>query len=140
MPGVTEYGPTVVRWKFTSLDEATSYQFGVNPNKMGSFIRPRAVDVVTTTAPDGQVLLTEGARKPKQTSFGGVILDQAQHDAMLGWLDDHQRIYLDDHFGRRWEVFILDFAPEPKKTLNRYWRHDYTVTLLILSAPVYLDA
>lgn len=130
--------PVVVKWRLVSLDGAHVLNFEVNPNAMESFIRGRVLDQQTTTAPDGNVIVSEGNRPLKATSFKGTLLDQSQHDDMLLWLENEDSgtvSYLDDHLGRRWVVYITDFQPVPKGTQQHPWRHEYTVNLVIMAAP-----
>lgn len=127
--------PVVVKWRLVTLDGTTVYNFGVNPNAMDSFLRARVVDQQSTTAPDGNVILSEGARPLKNTNFKGVLLDEAQHDALMNWLENEDTgtvCYLDDHLGRRWPIYITDFQPTPKISHEYPWKHDYTVMLLVL--------
>lgn len=125
----------VVRWRFDALDGSDSYVFETNPNQMTSPFAPKQVAAQTTTAVDGQVLLTQGQRKPTEWQFTGTTLSQAHYDKLLAWKNKNQRIYLTDHFARQFIVYLTSFEPTPKGSLAYPWRHEYTMKALVLTEP-----
>jgi hemolysin activation/secretion protein len=127
---------SVLRWKLTdpeNADSATnSYTFPRNPSSMTSVFPQRSVSSYSTTA--GKVLLYEGATPPKSWQFSGPLLDKDQFVALNAWVyTKKRRIYLDDHFGRRLTVVFTELEVVPKRRVNHYWSHDYTVTALIVN-------
>lgn len=129
------YPLVVKRWKFTDLATGNTYIVPMNPNTMTGIFPDKTITVETTTAVDGQVLLFQGATKPTQWQFGGEIFDQAHHEALRHWTYDiHNRIQIEDHFGRPLIVVLENFSAIPKRANGKYWRHTYTIKGLLLSA------
>lgn len=137
---------SVLRWRLQDpADPAEVYTFPRNPNKMSSPFPSRMITTKGTTALDGQVLLWEGVREPKQWSFGGHIKDAAHYEDLRSWVFDRQgRLFLWDHFGRRYVVVLKDFdaTPPERMKIGRYWHHTYEITGLVISvsAPTVGDA
>lgn len=126
----------VTRWTLTeTANSGVSWTMPINPYEMGSINTPKNVTAKPTVAANGNVLLVEGSATPQAWSFSGSILDYQHYEDLLAWFDKRQRLYLDDHFGRRLTIYIVDFAPIPKRRRNRYWSHDYTVQAYILARP-----
>ncbi len=128
----------VKRWRFRA--EGEDYTVPVNPNAMAPLFPTRAITARTTTA--GAVLLFEGARQPAAWSFQGDILNAEHYEALRHWVYDiKQRVIITDHYGRDIQCVLTDFKPEPKRAVNRLWRHTYAVsaTVLSVSAPTVGD-
>lgn len=124
------------QWKFTDPYDTNSgtnsYTFPINPNTMTSPFPQRAISSTQTTAVTGQVLLWEGSVPAKSWQFGGVLLDEAQHEALRAWVyERHNRIIVTDHFGRPITCALQQFDAQPKRSVGKYWRHDYTITALV---------
>lgn len=125
-----------LRWKFYDPYTGESYVFPINPNTMTPVFPQRALTPLTTTAVGGQALVWEGATPPAAWSFGGAILDSAHYEALRSWTYDRKgRIIVSDHFGRDMVSVLSVFKPEPKRSLGRYWRHEYTIDALMFGAP-----
>lgn len=117
-----------------------SYLFPRNPETMSSPYPERSVSSMVTVA--GKTLLYEGTTPAKQWTFQGPILDKAHFDALHKWVyDKKRRINLVDHYGRTINLVFISLSLEPKRTVNVYYSHTYTVTALInsISAPTALD-
>lgn len=126
----------VQRWKLTEYaNPAETWTMPINPYEMGSIIAPKNVSAKPVLSSNGASLLFEGSREPQPWSFSGAILDYQHYEDLLRWFDKRQRVFLDDHFARRLTIYIVDFAPIPKRRRNRYWSHDYTVQAYILKRP-----
>lgn len=121
---------SVYRWVFDDL-AGTTYTVPINPNKMGKLKAARAISLKVTTAVDGQALFFEGRRPPETWSFSGVLLDKDHYDQLDHWVYETGRISITDHFLRKIYVVLSDFDPQPKRSLGRYWRHDYSVTGIV---------
>ena len=134
MPGVT-------RWEFVDPHAGASpasYTFAINPNRMTSPWLEKKLDLSVSTAADGMALVSEGQSPPKEWQFGGAILNQAHHDNLALWLRKTVRIYLYDHFRRRYTIYPLTLDMTPIKWSPAYpFRHQYTMTVLTFADPVY---
>lgn len=126
----------VQRWKLTEVaNPAVTWTMPINPYEMGSIFAPKNITSRPVLAANGSALLFEGSPDAHPWSFAGSILDYQHYEDLLRWFDKRQRVYLDDHFGRRLTVYIADFSPTPKRRRNRYWSHDYEVQAYILKRP-----
>lgn len=129
----------VMRWRLQDPANPTdTYTFPISPNTMSSPFPARMVTTKGVTAIDGQVLMWEGPIEPQQWSFGGSILDAAQYEALRSWVYDRQgRMFLWDHFGRRYVVVFKSLSVETtapaKRQPGRYWYHTYTIEALVVS-------
>lgn len=125
-----------LRWRFYDPYSAEEYVFPLNPNTMSTPFGERPITALTSTAVGGQTLAWEGAKLPADWSFGGVILNAAHYEALRSWTYDRKgRIVVSDHFGRNYTTVLRSFKPEPKRSISRYWRHDYTIDALVFGAP-----
>jgi len=122
----------VQRWVFEDPAVPESYTVEYNPNQMSSPFREKKSGISTTTAIDGQALLTESQPQPKTWQFSGFILSQVHYDALLKWSLKPNRTYITDHWGRKLSVYWTSFNPEPKRGLQYPYRHTYTCQLLVL--------
>lgn len=107
----------------------------INPREMSSPFPEKAVSVHQTTALDGRALLYEGSTPPPNWTFSGAILDWDHYWRLQVWSGKSNRIRITDHFGRHLWCYLLKFDPEPVRAPNRYWRHNYTMSALVLSTP-----
>lgn len=123
---------TVLRWVFEDPAVPETYTVELNPNQMTSPFREKRIDIATTTAVDGQSLLTESQPQPKSWQFSGAIISQAHYDALLKWSLKPNRTYITDHFGRKLSVYWTAFNPEPRRSVGYYYRHNYSCQLLVL--------
>lgn len=127
--------PAVQRWTLHDPVLHETYEFPLNPRSMGSIHRPRNITARTTTAVDGQSLVTEGNAPPHTWTFEGAILTPEHYADLLTWSQKPYRVTLTDHFGRSFDVVLQNFDTTPKRAVGRYWRHEYTMTGLIVSTP-----
>lgn len=127
----------VVRWIFHDpyTDPVETWTVPINPNTMTSPFRDKNVSTQVTTAVNGKTLLFEGNAAPAQWQFGGVILDHDHYQELLRWINKRNRIQITDHFGRQMWAYLLSYKPDPRRALGRYWKHDYTIDAIVLSAP-----
>ncbi len=125
--------PAFKRWKM--YDANSTYTFPINPSGMTSPFGERNIHTKSSTAVDGKVLLFEAARQPPEWTFTGTILDPAHFEALRSWTYDRlgRRVVITDHFGRNLVVVLKKFDPVPKRSLGRYWRHEYTMTAIVIS-------
>jgi hypothetical protein len=83
----------------------------------------------------GNILLTEGAQPANANwTFSGTLLTQEQYLSLASWVYQRQRrIYVYDHFGRRITCVLKKFDPKPKRSIQYYWRHEWTITAVVIS-------
>ena len=118
-----------------------SYTFPRNPTTMSSPYGERSVSSLVTVG--GKVLLHEGTKPAKQWTFEGPILDKAHLVALHHWVYNRKRrLKLTDHYGRIITLVFVSLEVVPKRRVNVYYSHDYTVTALVvsISAPTATDA
>ena len=118
------------RWTFDDRAGDT-YEVEINPNKMGKLLAAKAITTKVTTAVDGQTLFFEGRRPPQSWQFSGVLESRDHYMALQRWVYDKGRIVIKDHFERLISVVLTDFDAQPKRSLGKYWRHDYTCIGLV---------
>lgn len=126
----------VQRWVITDpsdTDPTTNrYVFPRNPSTMTNVYPERQVSSFASTA--GKVILFEGATQPRQWTFTGPILDKQQFLDLQTWVyTKKRRLILTDHYSRQITLVFTALEMLPKRRVNYYYSHDYTVTALILS-------
>lgn len=122
----------VIKDPYTDDADDRYYHFPRNPTTMGNVYPERPVSAFATTM--GKVLLYEGATQPRQWSFSGPILDKDQFAALQHWVyTKKRRLVLTDHFGRDITLVFTSLELIPKRRVNYYYSHDYTVNALIIS-------
>lgn len=141
-------GYDVTRWHF--YDPALEYErpnlsadsmwhlewtVPINPREMSSPFPEKSVTIRQTTALNGQVLLYEGSSPPANWTFSGAILDWEHYWRLQVWSSKGNRIVITDHFGRDIVCYLTRFDPSPKRAIGRYWRHEYTMSALVLETP-----
>jgi hypothetical protein len=125
----------VQRWVFSDPYASETWTVPINPREMDSPFFEKNVSTRVTTAVNGRVLLQEGSPQPREWSFSGAILTAEHYAELKRWVEKRNRITITDHFGRIIECYLLHFDPQPKRSLGKYWRHDYTVRALVTKAP-----
>ncbi len=128
----------VLRWKFVDPFEKgsdpaeKSYTFPRNPREMSGVYPDLAITTQRTTA--GKVVAWEGQTPVKQFTFSGVILDRDHFQDMYHWIyAKRRRLFLYDHFARRFTVVMTSLDLIPKRRIGRYYSHDYTASGQILN-------
>lgn len=125
----------VTRWTLHDPVTGADYTFPRNPERMGSIHPERNLTPGTTTAVDGQALLTEGNREPHPWKFEGHTIDYAHYAALEEWYMKPNRVLLTEHFGRSFYVVFRNLIATPQRRFNRYWRHTYEMDCFILTTP-----
>lgn len=120
------------KWEFYDPIDDETYIFDINPNSGAAPEYHKNVIKKTTIAPDGQVLLMEGRDQPLMMNFSGTILRQTHYEAMITWFQKRRVIQLTDDFERVFEIYITDFAPSRKRSINYPWRHEYSAQATIV--------
>lgn len=129
-------GVGVKRWVFQDPYNDDEYTFHFNPSEMTSPHGPKRIEFAATTAVRGEKIAFEGSTEPVQWQFSGSIHIKEMHDALLVWSKKNNRIWVTDHFGRAWLIYITNYAPVPVRSVGEYWRHNYTMNALIFFGPV----
>jgi hypothetical protein len=127
---------SVLRWvlndPYDSNPATNHYTFPRNPVSMTSVYPERSISATTTTS--GKILLYEGTTPAKSFTFSGPILDKQQFTDLHTWVYlKKRRLFLTDHFGRKIAVVFTTMDVVPKRRVNYYWSHDYTITGLIMA-------
>lgn len=122
----------VVKWTFYDPSEDESYVFGINPNDDGLPGYQKNFSYQNTSAPDGKVLMMEGREEPRQGSFSGVSLDEAQHLAFITWYKKRNQIEVTDDLGRTFPIVITSYEPKRRWTRNHPYKHDYTMSYVVV--------
>lgn len=123
----------VRRWRFRAGGE--DYTVPQNPASMSGVFPAKSISARASTA--GRPLLFQGATPPQAWSFAGSCRSPEHYEALRHWTYDITgRILITDHFGRDIECVLTEFSAEPKRSVNVYWRHDYTISGLVLSVSV----
>lgn len=122
----------VVRWTFEDPVAAETWTFNINPREGGSPSYAKTVGYQNTTAPGGRVLIYEGQDQVQTLEWSGAILEQEHYDKYVEWWRKRRQIKLTDDLGRQYWIYITSFKPARKRSRDRRWRHDYTVSATIL--------
>lgn len=127
----------VQKWVFQDPAPAgETYVFEISPDSATSPFGQNAFTTDVTTAPDGQFLIWEGARKSVAWSFKGTLLTQTQYEAFQRFAALNRRVYLIDNRNRAWVVSVEFFDPTPKKVNQNPWAHTYAVDVIIYKGPL----
>lgn len=134
----TDIQPTtgVRRWVLQDTHTGDAYTFEFNPSEMTSPHGAKRIEFAATTAVRGEKIAFEGSAEPVQWQFTGAIFTKAMHDELLYWSKKNNRVWLTDHLGRAWLIYITNYAPIPLRSVGKPWRHNYTVNALIFFGPV----
>lgn len=118
------------RWTFSG--EGETWTVPQNPREMSSPFPTRNVSGRSTVG--GRTLLTEGSTPPANWQFGGSIRSREHYDELRRWVyEKKQRVTITDHFGRQIVCVLISFEPVPKRSVNVYWRHDYSIKAIVVS-------
>lgn len=125
--------PGPVRWVLFDPTNSSSYSFHINPKAGGSPLYRKSMTYMNTLAPGGKVLMFEGQTEPQNVEFSGVILEQAQYDALALWFNKRYQLQLTDDLGRVFIIYITEYTPTREWSRSHQWRHSYTVKYTIMS-------
>jgi hypothetical protein len=123
---------TVVRWTFYDPTTLVTYTVPINPNDGGSPSYQKSIARQMTTAPDGKTLLFEGADQVQTLEFSGVLIEQAHYDAFVTWFNKRHQVKVTDDLQRTFWIYITGFAPKRQRAAKAPWKHQYSVSALIL--------
>jgi hypothetical protein len=126
---------SVVRWKFYDPLTTEEYTFDINPNTGGSRQFKKTLNYQNTAAADGKTIIFEGRDEVNQMEFSGVILEQAQYDAMVTWFGKRHQVRVTDDLSRQFWIYITSFAPTRQRLIHYPWKHEYTVQYVEVNYP-----
>lgn len=124
-----------VRWIF--IDGTTTWTVPINPNEMSTpYASKRRQTMGNSGGPAnraGTIYTLQAPVVPHEWTFGGVIRTEDHHNQLLAWSQKNRPVRITDHFGRTWEVLIVQFdATDRRPTANNAWRMKYTMRTLML--------
>lgn len=119
-------------YDFSSLDNVETYTLPVNPKEYEPSYGGFAISSEPTTVSSGTVVSWEGVAPPETMRWSGRILTKEDHAAMLKVGVTGQRIWVTDHFRRRFLVKIASFTPQRVRDRARPWHHEYEMTAWVL--------
>lgn len=125
-------GNGVVRWVFTDPTDASTYTFSINPSQGGSPQYRKTLSYQATAAPGGKVLAFEGRDQVKTYSVQGVVLEQADYEAMILWFSKRYALQVTDDLGRTFDIYITEFLPERQRSALYQYKHRYTLNYIEL--------
>jgi hypothetical protein len=124
---------TRIAWRWEDPTAGTVEYMEVNPNSGASPAYKKTLTKVTTSAPDGQVLLYEGQDEPRTFDCSGVILFESQWDFLYNAWNKRHPVLLTDDLGRTWTIYIESFNPKREPRRSHPWRHTYDFSAVIIS-------
>ena len=115
--------PATVQIEYTQ--DADVYVMEINPNDGGSLVVTKNINIVQNTGPNRVNILQEGQSQAPLLDFSGVILTQAQFEAMEQWYDRRTLIKLTDDLGREYYGVFSKWAPKRTRRASNFWYHTY---------------
>lgn len=135
-PHIVVQPPGVTKWILQDkAPGGETYVFDLNPARMTSPFAPKMITPETTTAPDGQPVLWQGADRPHLWQFEGKIRLQSQYDAFVRFLELQRKFYLIDHRNRAWVVTFEEFSPEHIGRNNELNNYRYSMSAYVYAGP-----
>lgn len=120
-------------YDFSDLASVDTYTFEINPDKADQSFGEYAINSEPTTVNTGLVVSWEGAPVPNQWHWSGRVLNKEQYDAIVAWGLTGQRVWVTDHFHRRYLLKIASLSMTRVKDIDRQWHHKYEVTAWCLA-------
>lgn len=125
------------RWAFQAydygaVDSRTTYIFPVNPDSIDMAYGDFPLTDEPTVVSNGQVITWEGAPKPVLWRWTGRLLTEPDVREMRAWGVTGQRIWLTDHFQRRYLIKVADYTVTRVRDVERNWHHEYQMSAWVL--------
>lgn len=124
--------PLVTRWKLYDAVDDLEFTFTLNPREGGTPQSRKTVNYQNTAAPGGNTLIYEGRDEVQTLEWSGIILEESHLNQLQSWFEIRRQLLLTDDLGREFWIYITSFTPQRIRTINRPWRHDYTMSAIIL--------
>lgn len=124
------------RWTFYDPITLAEEEIFLNPQEMRLPDLEKSIDLSSTAAPDGRLILTEGVDRPQTLGFVGVTLTLAQ----LNWLETQfnkrYQVRMTDDFDREWWIYIYKLTrTRPRTRPSHPEFHRYTMDAYVLDWP-----
>jgi hypothetical protein len=121
-----------IAWQFTDPIAIETYDLLINPNEGGTPSKGKSMTYLNTAGADGKILAFEGRAAAEQVTVSGVILIQEHYDKLLEWYNKNNFINIVDDLGRSFNVYITGFSAQRQRSVSHPWRHNYTLTYVIV--------
>lgn len=122
----------LVRWSFTDSITFDVHVFELNPSDGGTPSLKKNFTFASSLAPEGTALIFEGSREIPSETVTGIIRTEDALNAFRDWFWKSAPVILEDDLGRSFTIMITEFVPKRKRASSAPWKHDYTLTYLIL--------
>jgi hypothetical protein len=121
------------RWTFTDVYQKGpspyTYAMTINPNDGGSPTFDKSVVPLRVTGPNEMPILQEGSPGMAVMTFSGIILSQAQLEAMEIWFRKRILLMVQDDLGRRFYGVFSRWVPKRTRRASNAWYHTYDADL-----------
>jgi len=124
---------TFQAYDFSSLANVDTYVLPVNPSKVDQSFGEQVLESEVTVVSSGLVFTWEGEGQPPLWRWEGVVLTNPDYLNALKLGVTGQRVYLTDHFRRRYLMKIASFTFQRVRDRARPWHHTYEATGWLLS-------
>lgn len=123
------------RWTFYDPIDEVTITLPVNPKEGGTPPRKKNFVRRGTTAPEGRTILFQGLDDPKSWKVSGTLFTQEHLELLDEWYEKNHQIRVTDDLGRSIWIVIEEFTADRRWSYNHPWRHDYTLTAVVLDIP-----
>lgn len=106
-------------------EEADVYVFEINPNDGGTPGVTKNILMSQNVGPNRVGILQEGQSQAPVMAFSGVILAQAELEALEKWYDRRVLIQMTDDLGRVFYGVFSQFNPKRSRRATNVWYHTY---------------
>ena len=121
------------RWTFEDLSLGDTYEFAVNPNTGGSAVPEKSMNVETRYSVETNGVLAQGPWDAPGMRFSGVILTQAQDEAMEKWALRETTLKVTDDLERVIVGVLSEFSRTRSRRINNPWFSTYDAVITVLS-------
>ena len=119
-------------WQLYDPELDETYDLPIGPSaQAGPLYKKRAL-YENTLGPDGALLRSDAVDESQHIELSGTLLIQAQFDALTTWVAKRYPIYIVDDLGRQTLVYLQEFTPKRERSIKYPWKHNYTLTGIVL--------
>ena len=132
-----------IAWVFYDPVTDDTYRMPVNPNNeqssrsvqksqkfavaAGRYDDPSA----TPSSYNNVTLIYEGPDEISRFNFSGVIYTQIEYINLFSWAEKPNMIHITDDLDRTFEVYVVSFSTERRRSKKFPWKHNYTMEAVI---------
>jgi hypothetical protein len=132
-----------IAWTFYDPNLDVTYSLPINPNNeqssrsvqksqgfavaAGRYDDPSA----TPSSYNNVTLIYEGPDEINRFSFSGTLYDQTQYNNFVYWSEKTNMIHITDDLDRTFEVYIVSFSTERRRSRKFPWKHNYTMETIV---------